>query len=49
MFVGDDGSLVAVPPVPPLGEARYIQSMGVVYGASTVMVVPDFSLVKRIG
>jgi len=49
MFVGDDGSLTAVPPVPPLGESRYIQSMGVAYGASTVMIVPDFSLVKRIG
>ena len=49
MFVGDDGSLVATPPVPPLGASVYIQSMGIAYGSSAMMVDPDFSMVKRIG
>lgn len=49
MFVGDDGSLVAIPPVPPPGESVYVQSMGVSYGSSIVVVDPSFSMVKRIG
>ena len=49
MFVGDDGSLVAIPPVPPLGGAVFIQSMGVTYGSSVIMVDPNFSMVRRIG
>lgn len=49
MFVGGDGSLVEVPPVPPLGGSVFIQTMGATMGSSVIMVNPSFSMVKRIG
>ena len=49
MFVGDDGSLVEVPPVPPLGGSVFVQTMGATFGSDTVMLNPSFSMVKRIG
>jgi hypothetical protein len=49
MFVGDNGNLNETPPIPPVGEYRFVQTMGANLGSSVVMLNPSFSMVKRIG
>ena len=49
MFVDDDGDLNKTPPVPPPGESRFVQAMGSTLGSSSVLLIPNFSMVKLNG
>ena len=49
LFVAVDGSLTHTIPTAAVGQLAYIQSMGVALSDDVVLVMPDFSIIKRQG
>ena len=49
VFVAVGGSITQAIPTPPLSQLAYIQSMGVALTSNVVLVMPDFSIIKRQG
>lgn len=49
VFVSSTGTLTHSLAVPGAGQLAYIQSMGVAASTDVVLVVPDFSIIKRVG
>jgi hypothetical protein len=49
LFVGANGRLNGVPPLPVSGGYVFIQAMGTVVSSTVVVMMPSLSLTKRIG
>ena len=49
VFVAADGSITQTIPTAPLSQLAYIQSMGVALTSDVLLVMPDFSIIKRQG
>lgn len=49
LFVASDGKLSNVPPTPLVGGYAFVQAMGHVLSTSALLLMPTFSLTKRIG
>ena len=48
LFVGPGGLLSAAPPVPITGGYAFVQGMGVSLSSTAILLVPSFSMTKRI-
>jgi len=49
LFVGSDGKLSNIPPAPSVGGYAFVQAMGHVLSDDALLLMPTFSLTKRIG
>jgi hypothetical protein len=49
VFVSSSGTLEHTLVNPGVGQLAYIQSMGLALSTDRVLVMPDFSIIKRIG
>lgn len=49
LFVAVDGRLSPTPPAPAPGGYAFVQPMGTVLSSARLMIMPNFSLTKRVG
>lgn len=49
VFVSSTGTITHNIATPAVGQLAYIQSMGVAFSSDVVMIIPDFSIIKRVG
>lgn len=49
LFISSTGTLTHGVATPLAGQKAYIQSMGIAFSSDVVLVVPDFSIKKRVG